>query len=372
MLLSSANPTQRRFDFASRTERAVAGWLVREEAIMGTAIRVELWAPDRRSGEAASAAVMEEMHRIDRAMSPHKPSSELCRINREAARQPVVLSEEMYRLLERALVFSRLSDGAFDISYAAVGQLYDYRQRVRPSAHALQAAQARVGWQHLQLDPRARTVRFGLDGMRIDLGGFAKGHAVDNAVALLARRGIRHAYVSAGGDSRVLGDRRGRPWSVAIRDPRRAGEMVAVLPLEDVSISTSGDYERFFDDAVDGVTERVHHLIDPATGHSPAGVHSVTVLAADGLTSEALSKAVFVLGVTRGLALVEGLPGIDAVIVDASGVLHASSGLLQGLSEPSPAAPDLQHADSQQAELQALDSQSADLINPEVAARACQ
>jgi len=144
------------------------------------------------------------------------------------------------------------------------------------------------------------------------------------------------------------------------------------LPLEDVSISTSGDYERFFDDAVDGVTERVHHLIDPATGRSPAGVHSVTVLAADGLTSEALSKAVFVLGVTRGLALVEGLPGIDAVIVDASGVLHASSGLLHGLSEPSPAAPDLQHADSQQAELQALDSQSADLINPEVAARACQ
>lgn len=365
MLLSTANPIQRHFDFARRTERAVAGWLVREEAIMGTAIRVELWASDRRSGEAAAAAVMDEMHRIDRAMSPHKPASELCRINREAARQPVGLSEEMFRLLERAIGFSRLSGGAFDISYAAVGQLYDYRQRVRPSASALQAAQVRVGWQHLQLDRQARTLRFGREGMRIDLGGFAKGHAVDNAVALLARRGIRHAYVSAGGDSRVLGDRRGRPWSVAIRDPRRAGEVVAVLPLEDVSISTSGDYERFFDDGA----ERVHHLIDPATGRSPAGVHSVTILAGDGLTSEALSKAVFVLGVTHGLALVESLAGIDAVIVDAHGVLHASSGLLQGLATATGATP---AADSQHSDLQALDSRSAELDHPEVAARACQ
>ncbi len=327
MLSPTANPVQRHFDFARRTEPANAGWVVREEAIMGTAIKVELWADDKRVGEAAAAAVMDEMHRIDRAMSPHKPASELCRINREAARQPVVLSDEMFRLVERAVAFSRLTRGAFDITYAAVGQLYDYRRRVRPSAQALDAARALVGWHHLQLEPRTRTLRFDREGVRIDLGGFAKGHAVDNATALLARRGFKHACVSAGGDSRVLGDRRGRPWSVAIRDPRRAGQAVAVLPLEDVSISTSGDYERFFDDGA----ERVHHLIDPATGRSPAAVHSVTILANDGLTSEALSKAVFVLGAERGLALIEGLQGIDAVVVDAGGVLHASSGLLHGL-----------------------------------------
>ena len=346
MLSSSANPIQRHFDFARRTERAEAGWVVREEAIMGTAIRVELWAADRKSGEAAVGAVMDEMHRIDRAMSPHKPGSELCRINRDASRQAVALSEEMFGLVQKARAFSHLTQGAFDITYAAAGQLYDYRGRVRPSAQALAAAQASVGWQHLQVDAQARTLRFGLDGMRIDLGGFAKGHAVDNAVALLARRGIRHAYVSAGGDSRVLGDRRGRPWSVAIRDPRRAGEMVAVLPLEDVSISTSGDYERFFEDG----SERVHHLIDPATGRSPNGVQSVTILAPDGLTSEALSKAVFVLGTERGLALVESLGGVDAVIVDALGTLHASAGLLQGLPTSASA------NDSQLSDLQELDS----------------
>jgi FAD:protein FMN transferase len=324
MLLSPNRPDQRRFDFASRTAGGSARWVLREEAIMGTAIRVELWADDARQGEAAAAAVMDEMHRIDRAMSPHKPTSELCRINREASRRPVALSDEMFALIGRALDFSRLSDGAFDISYAAVGQLYDYRARVRPDAAALAQAQAAVGWQHLDLDPASRTLRFAQPGMRIDLGGFAKGHAVDRAVAQLVRRGIRHAYVSAGGDSRVLGDRRGRPWSVAIRDPRRAGEVVAVLPLEDVSISTSGDYERYFDDG----GERVHHLIDPATGRSPTGLHSVTILAADGLTSEALSKAVFVMGAQRGLALVNRLAGIDAVLVDAHGALHTSAGFM--------------------------------------------
>ncbi len=334
MLSTFASPIQRHFDFARRVERTPAGWLQREEAIMGTAIRVELWAEDRRSGEAAVAAVMDEMHRVDRAMSPHKATSELCRINREAGRQPVPLSEEMYRLVEQAITFSRLSHGAFDISYAAVGQLYDYRRRVRPPPAALAQARTLVGWQQLQLDPHNRSLRFAQDGMRIDLGGFAKGHAVDRAVALLSRRGIRHAMVSAGGDSRVLGDRRGRPWNVVIRDPHRVGEAVAVLPLENVSISTSGDYERYFDDGA----ERVHHLIDLGTGQSPRGLRSVTILAPDGLTSQALSKAVFVLGAERGLALVEQTSGVDAVLVDAHGVLHASLGLLHGLPDTAAAA----------------------------------
>jgi thiamine biosynthesis lipoprotein len=336
MFFATQKPGQGRFDFIRRPQAVRSGWVQRDEAIMGTAIHVELWCEELRHGEAAAAAVMDEMHRIDRAMSPHRADSELSRINREAARSPVPLSDEMFGLVAQALSYSKLTQGAFDISYAAVGQLYDYRQRVRPGAAELERARALVGWQHLQLDRQARTLRFGLDGMRIDLGGFAKGHAVDRAAALLRRRGISSAIVSAGGDSRVIGSRAGaeqRPWTVAIRDPRREGAVVAVLPLEDVSVSTSGDYERYFDDEVDGVSERVHHLIDPATGRSPHHVHSVTILAADGLASEALSKAVFVMGVQRGLALIETLPGTDAVVVDAQGALHASSGLLQGVPQ---------------------------------------
>ncbi len=328
MLPLHSNPAQRQFDFARRAApRATAGgWMRRQESIMGTAISVELWSEDRREGEAAMAAVMDEMHRIDRAMSPHRPDSELSRLNRDAAAGPVPLSDEMFRLLAAAQRFSELSGGAFDISYAAVGRLYDYRAGTGPDAAALEAARALVGWRGLELDAAARTLRFAKPGMCIDLGGFAKGHAVDNATALLRRRGIAHAYVAAGGDSRVIGDRRGRPWTIAVRDPRRPGEVVAVLPLEDTAISTSGDYERYFER--DGV--RCHHIVDPATGRSPDAVRSVTVLAADGLTSEALSKTVFVLGAERGLALVNQIAGVDAVVVDAAGRLHRSAGLLDG------------------------------------------
>ena len=304
-----------------------AGWFARDEAIMGTAIHVELWSDDRAQANAAIAAVMAEMHRIDGAMSPHKADSELSRINRDAAAAPVRLSDEMARLLARAIDFSSRSGGAFDITYASVGQLYDYRAGVRPTDAAIAQAREAVGYRNLILDAAARTLRFARDGVRIDLGGFAKGHAVDNAVAILQGFGIEHAIVSAGGDSRVLGDRRGRPWTVAIRHPRLPAEVVAVLPLEDTSISTSGDYERYFVGR-DGV--RCHHLIDPRSGKSPASVHSVTILAADGLTSEALSKSVFVLGLDEGMELVEAQAGVDAVVIDAAGRLHYSSGLLQG------------------------------------------
>ncbi|HTT09585.1 MAG TPA: FAD:protein FMN transferase [Burkholderiaceae bacterium] len=307
-----------------RRSQAPAGWLVREQAIMGTAIRVELWCDDRPAGEAACAAVMREMHRIDAAMSPFKPDSELSHINRVAAHRAAMLTEEMFGLLQKSIAFSRMSDGAFDITFASVGQLYDYRKGIRPTDAQLEAARSAVGYQNLILDPQARTVRFAHPGTQIDLGGFAKGYAVDNGAAILRRHGIAHGIVTAGGDSHIVGDRRGRPWAIGIRDPRRAGEVVAMLPLEDTALSTSGDYERFFE--VDGM--RFHHVIDPRTGKSPSHVHSVTVIAEDGLTTEAFSKCVFVKGVQKGLQFIESRPGVDAVIVDDMGVLHYTTGLL--------------------------------------------
>ena len=304
------------------------GWMQREQAIMGTAVTVQLWADDRAQGAAAMAAVMAEMQRIDRTYSPHRSDSELARVNAAAAQHPVQISDEFFQLVARAQEFSRLSQGAFDITFASAGALYDYREGRLPDDLSLARAVQAIGWRQLQLDPQRPSLRFLRPGMRIDLGGFAKGHAVDRSIRLLQRLGIRHAIVSAGGDSRLLGDRRGRPWTIAIRDPRRADGIVALLPLEDTAISTSGDYERCFER--DGV--RHHHLIDPRTGRSADAVRSVTILAPDGLTTEALSKTVFVLGVERGLQLIETLSGVDAVVVDANGVLHYSSGLLSGSS----------------------------------------
>jgi thiamine biosynthesis lipoprotein len=307
-------------------DEAFGHWLAREAVVMGTAIRVELWCEDGARGDAAIDDVMAEMHRIDASMSPYKADSELSRINRDAAREAVPLSNEMFVLLVQAQRFSQLSQGAFDITYASVGCLYDYREGIAPDAAALARGREAIGWRKLELDARTRSVRFAQDGMRIDLGGFAKGHAVDNAAAILKRHGIQHAHVAAGGDSRVIGDKRGRPWTIGVRDPRKDDGLVALLPLENTAISTSGDYERFFEKQ--GV--RHHHIVDPSTGVSPSAVRSVTVLAADGLTCEALSKTVFVLGAPRGLELVESLEGVDAIVVDAAGQLHFSSGMSAG------------------------------------------
>lgn len=302
---------------------AGGAWYSRDEDIMGTAIRVELWSEDRAAAESAMAAVMDQMHWVDAGMSPFKPESELSRVNRDAARAPVPVGAELFALIERSLDFSRLSGGAFDITFASAGHLYDYRRHVRPSDEDLAHARAAIGYQHLQLDREARTVRFARPGMRIDLGGFAKGYAVDRGAAILRAHGVRHAIVTAGGDSHVVGDRRGRPWTIGVRDPRRPGELAAVLPLQDVAVSTSGDYERFFEEE----GERHHHILDPRTGRSASAVRSVTILAPDGLTSEGLSKSVFVLGVEQGMRLVDAQKGVDAVVVDAHGVLHYSAGL---------------------------------------------
>lgn len=298
-------------------------WFSRHEAIMGTAVDVELWSDDAAKANEAIAAVIAEMHHIDDTMSPFKPDSELSRINREAAQHPVPISREMYDILAKSIEFSKLSGGAFDVTFSSVGYLYDYRKHIRPTDAEIAEALPAISYRHLRLDPVKRTIRYDRDGVRVDLGGIAKGWAVDRSIEILKARGITNAMVMAGGDSRLLGDRRGRPWSVGIRNPFKQGEVIAVLPLQDTAISTSGDYERYFDEG--GV--RYHHIIDPKTGKSAHGVHSVTVLAADATTTEGLTKSIFVKGPVEGMRLIESMKGVDAIIVDAEGRLLYSDGL---------------------------------------------
>jgi len=315
---------------------APAEWYSREEAIMGTAVRVELWHDDATAARAAMSAVMDEMHRIDALMSPYKPESELSRINREAAQKPVVISREMFDLILHSIEFSKLSGGAFDITFSSVGYLYDYREHVKPTDEQIAKALPGINYRHLQLDAKGRTIHYARPGVRIDLGGIAKGYAVDNCIAILKGRGITNAIVTAGGDSRLLGDRRGRPWNVGIRDPRQRGEVAAVLPLADVAISTSGDYERYFEE--DGV--RHHHIINPRTGKSATGVRSVTIIGPDGITTEGLTKSVFVKGPKEGMRLIESLKGVDAIIIDAAGRMLYSPGLRDVVrADPAPVAP---------------------------------
>jgi len=302
---------------------ARAEWFQREEAIMGTRVAVELWAEDAALATRAMDAVIAEMRRTDELMSTYKPGSQLSQVNAHAYERPVEVDPEIVEVVRRSFEFSRLSNGAFDVTYASVGYLYDYRAHQRPTGEQVAAALPAVDWRQVQVDPAGNTIRFLRPGMRIDLGGIAKGYAVDHGIEILRGMGIRHAMVNAGGDTRLLGDRRGKPWIVGIRDPRAEGRMVTRLPLEDEAISTSGDYERYFEE--DGV--RYHHILEPGTGESARAVRSVTILGSDATQTDGLSTTVFVLGVERGMQLVARLPGVEAVIVDKDGNIYYSDGL---------------------------------------------
>ena len=269
------------------------------------------------------------MRRIDQAFSPWIETSELYRVNQHAAKAPQPISAEMLYLLERALFYGHLTQGAFDITFASVGYLYDYRAKQQPTEKQAQALLPAVNFQRIKLNPKAATIAFDHPDVRIDLGGIAKGYAVDRAIAILRNFEVEHATVSAGGDSRVLGDRRGRPWMIGIKKPRSLPgdeEPAIVLPLQDAAVSTSGDYERYFIDPDTG--ERIHHIINPRTGHSAHGLVSVTVIGRDGIDTDALSTSVFVLGVEKGLALINDLPGFDCVIIDSAGTVHYSQDLI--------------------------------------------
>ncbi|MEZ5557339.1 MAG: FAD:protein FMN transferase [Pseudomonadales bacterium] len=309
------------------TGTARADWHEATEPIMGTRVHAELWLDDPAAAERLLQRVMDEMRRIDAAFSPYIETSELSALNRDAPKGWVDVSDELFDLLVKSRKVSELTGGAFDITYASVGRYYDYRKGQRPDAALIRKAVEAIDYHYVELDAAHKRVRFSHPMVYVDLGGIAKGYAVDLCIGILQAAGVEHASVSAGGDTRIIGDHRGAPWTVGIRDPRHAGELVAVLPLLDTAVSTSGDYERFFE--ADGV--RYHHIIDPGTGDSARKSWSVTILGPDATLTDGLSTSVFVLGPERGLELINRLPGIDAIIVDASGQLRYSADLAQML-----------------------------------------
>ena len=292
---------------------------------MGTRVHVEFFVEDDQTAPDLIKAVMHEMHRIDHAFSSYKEDSELSRVNREAPKGWVAVSDEMMNLINKAFQVSELTQGAFDITYASVGRYYDYRAGKAPDPETVQAAVQAINYRYVERDLENNRLRFRHPDVYIALGGIAKGHAVDRAMAILQRAGVTQASVSAGGDSLIVGDRGGKPWTVGIKHPREADKMSAVLPLVDTAVSTSGDYERYFER--DGV--RYHHILDPATGQSATGAWSVTILGPEATLTDALSTSVFVLGPERGLALINQLPGIDAIIIDPQGQLLFSEELAQ-------------------------------------------
>ena len=310
---------------------AWAAWHGDTQDIMGTSVSVALWLEDEQKAEQAVAAVMAEMRRIDAHFSPYIATSELYRVNQLAphasAKKPISISPELAAIIKKANHYSALSDGAFDITFASLGRYYDYRNKLSPTEQQREALLPAINYRLIHLDSKNNTLWFGHPKLYIDLGGIAKGYAVDNAIALVQSFGVQHASITAGGDSRVIGDKLGRPWMVGIKNPR-ADAVAITLPLADVAVSTSGDYERYF---IDDKGERVHHIINPRTGKSTDGINSVTIIGPLGFDTDPLSTTVFVLGVEKGLALINKLPGFDAVIITSEGKVLYSEGLTSPL-----------------------------------------
>ena len=294
---------------------------------MGTRVQVEIAHTDEARARAIIEQVMAEMHRVDHAFSPYKDTSEISKVNREAGLGWVSISDEMLDLLTKSRQISVLTEGAFDITYASIGRYYDYREGQAPDDETVAKAIQAIDYQHIEL--QGNRVRFKHPAVYIDLGGIAKGHAVDRGYAILLANGITEGSVAAGGDSRILGDRLGKPWNVGVQHPRDPDKMAVLLPLIDTAVSTSGDYERYFER--DGV--RYHHILDPNTGRSAEGSWSVTILGPETTFTDGLSTSVFVLGPEKGMALVNRLPGIDAIIIDPEGKMTYSDELIDPSAE---------------------------------------
>jgi thiamine biosynthesis lipoprotein len=289
-----------------------------------------LWADDPVKGNDAIDAVMAELRRIDNLMSHYKPESQLSQINQYANERPVQVDKELFDLIKLSTHYSQITEGAFDITYASVGYLYDYPRHIHPTEEQIREKLPSVNWRNMLLDEEHHTVRFEHPGMRIDLGGIGKGYAVDRGIDILKARGIDRALVTAGGDSRIIGDRMGRPWLVAIRHPDDPNKVVTRIPLSDSAVSTSGDYERYFDEG--GV--RYHHIIDPRTGHSASKVRSATILAPTATQTDGMSKTAFVLGPEKALEIINRMPEYDAVFVLPDGRVLYSNGLRPAAPRP--------------------------------------
>lgn len=310
-----------------------------EQLAMGSLLRLTAWTADEPAARAAFAAVFAEFDRLDGLLSVWRPGSDVLRLNAAAGRGAVPVHEDTRRVLEAARQVSEWTDGAFDVTFGALADVwrFDHDQDDRvPTAAEIAARQPLVDYRQVRVDPGPGTAAIGRAGMRVHLGGIGKGYAVDRAIALLRQAGLSDFLIQAGGDLYVAGRDGERPWHLGIQDPRGPAEAVfATLDLTDATLSTSGDYERFFER--DGV--RYHHILDPATGQPARGCRSVTIVSRTATVADGLSTGVFILGPDKGLALAERLPDVEALIVAADNRVLVSSGLRQRLSISRPPTP---------------------------------
>lgn len=298
------------------------------EFVLGTVCSINLY-------EAGSAelygTLFARLRQLNDIFNNYSDSSEITRVNQNAAVAPVEVSQDFFIVLKTALDFARLTGGAFDPTVGPLIKLWGFGKEPRvPSQEEIEATKELLGWQCVKLEEHA--VRFTKSGVRLDLGAIAKGYAADCLVDILRERGVQRASISLGGNVYVYGKKRdGSLWSVAIRNPEKPGQNSFMLKTQDATVVTSGAYERFFEQ--DG--KIYGHIFDPATGFpADSGLASVTIVSQTSMIADALSTSLFVLGMEKIPELKKSaLAGnFDCVLVDASGKAYASKNLKGRLS----------------------------------------
>jgi len=285
----------------------------RTEQAMGTYATITILDRNTTRANLALDAAFEEIKRIEALMSLYNESSEVALLNRNGTNW-TTLSPDMMYILKKAEYYSQLSNGSFDITCNPLVNLWMVKVREENctlTPEEIEETRARVGYEHLLIDEELNRARFDKEGMSITLGGIAKGYAVDCAGEKLLEAGIKHALVDIGGDMRAIGDKNGVPWEVALQNPRNKEEYITIIKLDNESVTTSGDYERYF-----FLKERIHHIMNPKTGYSADECMSVTVITQNCIDADALSTAVFVMGPEKGKALLDEL-GIKGLIISA-------------------------------------------------------
>jgi len=294
------------------------------QVAMGTVIEITLIADDEEAANKASLQAFQEIKRIETLMSPWLDSSDVTRINRSAGKERVKVSPETFEVIQKAQEISELSEGGFDISIGPLTGLWREarEKKTPPSIEDVKEKLNLVNFKNIEMDQEGK-VFLKKKGMAIDLGGIAKGYAVDRAFDVLRSLGYKNLIVNAGGDLRVGGLKNNQPWSIGIQNPRESKKILARISVSDMAVATSGDYERFF--IYEG--KRYHHIFNPKDGFPTDDCQSVTVLCKEGMIADALATAVFVLGREKGYSLCQKLDGVKCLIVDKEGKIIFSPSL---------------------------------------------
>jgi thiamine biosynthesis lipoprotein len=292
---------------------------------MGSDVRLSAWTGDEKGTLSAFEHVFDDFEYLDRLLSVWHEDSDISRLNAAAGVQPVRVNPLVLDVIETARQVSEWTDGKFDITFGALSGLwkFDHDQDGSVPRHDDVAQRLPlIDYRSLEIDRAAGTAFLRRRGMRAHLGGIGKGFAIDRAATMLRSHGIADFMIQSGGDLYFGGRRGDRPWRGAIKDPR-SDRIFAVLDLSDETLSTSGDYERFF---IRG-GQRYHHILDPDTGEPARGCRSVTIVTNRAVMADALSTGVFLVGPDAGMRLIERLPDVEGVIVTAENQVLVSSGL---------------------------------------------